>query len=64
MACSAISKSDGIAFGTVNLSAWRYSPAASGGVEVRHSDTSAAGPGLTAERYLSADRGLEESGPS
>lgn len=63
MACSAISKSDGIAFGTVNLSA-SYSPAASGGVEVRHSDTSAAGPGLTAERYLSADRGLEESGPS
>lgn len=42
MTCSASSKSDGIAFRAVNLSAWYYSTAASGVVQIPQSDTSLA----------------------
>jgi len=42
MTCSTSSKSDGVVFRAVNLSAWYYSTAASGVVKIPHDNTSLA----------------------
>lgn len=66
MTCSTSSKSDGAAFGAVNLSAWYCSAAASGVVHIPHDDTSPAASHwcMAGACYLSADRSVEEYSPS